>query len=91
MLAICLVEIVHRLGVKRTTQGIRLGLVVGVVFGATRALSLYSIATLSAPVALAFAAIWIGLLTLATVAASCPDSLDSMDNLGIHGRGKSRA
>lgn len=83
VLAFCLVEIVHRLGVKRTTGGIRLGLVIGVVFGATWALSLYSIATLGAPVALAFAAIWIGLLTLATAVAASGLARRSLRGLAL--------
>jgi hypothetical protein len=69
MLALSVVEIAYRLRVTRIDDGIRLGLVMGAVFGGTWSLSLYSIATLSAQIALSFALIWLALVTLAAAVA----------------------
>jgi hypothetical protein len=64
ILAIGIVEIAYRLRVVRIADGIRLGLLIGGVFGAIWGLSLYSIATLGAQLALAFAVIWLSLAVL---------------------------
>ena len=65
MLAVGIVELSLRLGIATLWRGIRLGAATGVVLGAAWSLGLYSIATLSPQVALAFAAIWFGLFTAA--------------------------
>jgi len=65
LLAAAIVEVASRLRITRAGDGLRLGLVTGAVFGGTWALGLYSIATVSALVALAFALIWLVLIALA--------------------------
>jgi hypothetical protein len=71
ILAAGVVELAFRLGVTTLSQGIRFGVATGAVLGAAWSLGLYSIATLSPQVALAFAVIWFALLTVAgTVAAA---------------------
>jgi hypothetical protein len=55
ILAVGVVELVHRLRVTRLADGLRLGLLIGAVLAATWGLGLYLIASLSAQVALAFA------------------------------------
>jgi hypothetical protein len=83
ILALSVVEITHRLRVARIGDGVRLGLVIGGVFGGTWSLSLYSIATLSAQVALAFAAIWLALLTLAAAVAASGLAQTSLRGLAL--------
>ena len=83
ILAVSLVEIAHRLGVTRLADGIRLGLVIGGVLGATWGLSLYSIATLPAPVALAFVAIWLALAVLGTAVAVAGLARSSLCRLAL--------
>jgi hypothetical protein len=70
LLAAGVVELAFRLGVTTLSQGIRLGVATGAVLGAAWSLGLYSIATLSPQVALAFAAIWFALLTAAGAVAA---------------------
>jgi hypothetical protein len=65
ILAAGVVELAFRLGVTTIADGLRLGAVTGAVLGAAWSLGLYSIATLSPQVALAFAGIWLALLTAA--------------------------
>ena len=65
ILAAGVVELAHRLGVTTMGAGIRLGLLLGGTLASTWALGLYSVATLSAQVAMTFAAIWLVLLTVA--------------------------
>jgi hypothetical protein len=65
VLAAGVTELARRLGVVTVADGIRLGLVSGVVLGAAWSLGLYSVATVSPEVALAFAGIWFVLLTAA--------------------------
>lgn len=70
IVAFGIVELTHRLGITQPAAGIRLGLVLGAVVGAVWALSLYSIATLSVPAALAFAVVWVSLLVVGSGAAA---------------------
>jgi hypothetical protein len=70
ILAAGVVELAFRLGATTLSQGIRLGLATGAVLGAAWSLGLYSIATLSPQVALAFAVIWFALLTVAGAVAA---------------------
>lgn len=66
-----LVELALRFRVTGVAGGLRLGLVTGAIAGSVWALSLYSIATVTAPVALAFFVIWLVLVVVgATVAAA---------------------
>jgi hypothetical protein len=65
ILAAGVVELAVRLGVATIADGVRLGAVSGAVLGAAWSLGLYSIATLSPQVALAFAGIWFALLAVA--------------------------
>lgn len=65
ILAAGVVELTARLGITRTADGLRLGLVTGAILAASWSLGLYSIATVSPAQALAFAAIWLALLTVA--------------------------
>jgi hypothetical protein len=65
ILAIGVVELAYRLRVTRLADGVRLGLLIGVVLAATWSLGLYSIANISAEVALAFGGIWLALVVLA--------------------------
>jgi len=65
VLALGIVEATSRLQITRIGDALRLGLASGAVFGGAWALGLYSIATLSAQVALAFSALWLALITLA--------------------------
>jgi hypothetical protein len=67
VLAAGVVELAFRLGATTLSQGIRVGVATGAVLGAAWSLGLYSIATLSPQVAVAFAAIWFALLTVAGV------------------------
>jgi hypothetical protein len=70
MLAAGMVEIAYRTGVRHVADGLRLGLAIGGAFGAIWALGLYSIATVEASSAIAFAMIWIALAALGSSAAA---------------------
>jgi len=71
ILAIAIVEIADRLRVATFRGGIGLGLAIGGVLAAVWSLSLFSIASLDAVVALEFAVIWLALLLVgSSVAAS---------------------
>src|ERR1700675_5027093 len=70
ILAIGVVELVYRLRVRRMADGVRLGFLIGAVLAATWSLGLYSIASLSAQAALAFAGVWWALVVLASGVAS---------------------
>ena len=70
ILAIATVEIANRLRVATFADGVRLGLAMGGVLSAVWSLSLFSIATLPALVALAFAVIWLALLVMGSAIAS---------------------
>lgn len=70
ILAIGLVEFMYRLGVTGLAAGVRVGLSTGAVLAATWSLGLYSIASLSVQVALAFAAIWWTLVVLGSAVAA---------------------
>ncbi len=83
IIAISIVEVAYRLRVTGIAGGIRLGLVIGGVFGATWALSLYSIATLGAPVALAFAGIWLALVVLGSAVAAVGLAQKSLRGLAL--------
>jgi hypothetical protein len=70
IVALAIVETAHRLGITRVAEGLRLGLISGGVVGSVWGLSLYSIATLEASVALTFAVIWLALLLLGWAVAA---------------------
>lgn len=70
VLAVAIVEVADRLGVAGAYGGIRLGLAMGSVIGVVWGLSLYSIATLGALTALAFAVIWLALVLLGSAVAA---------------------
>jgi hypothetical protein len=70
ILAIAIVEIANRLRIATFEAGIRLGLAMGGVLAAVWSLSLYSIATLDALVAVAFALIWLALLVIGSAVAA---------------------
>lgn len=65
VLAVSIVELEFRLGVTTIGGGVRLGAIAGAALGVTWSLGLYSIATVSARVALAFAMIWFALSLVA--------------------------
>jgi hypothetical protein len=65
LLAGGMVELAFRLGVTSISGGIRLGVTTGAFLGASWSLGLYSIATVTPQSAVAFAAIWLALLTVA--------------------------
>ena len=69
LLAAGVVELAFRLGATTLSQGLRLGAAAGAVLGAAWSLGLYSVATLSPEVAVAFAVIWFGLVTVAGAVA----------------------
>jgi hypothetical protein len=81
ILAVGIVEIAYRLRVIGFAGGIRLGLAIGGVFGAAWGLSLYSIATLGAQVALVFAVIWLALFVLGSAVAAAGLSQTSLRGL----------
>jgi hypothetical protein len=83
VLAAGVVELAFRLGATTLWQGIRLGVAAGAVLGAAWSLGLYSIATLSPQVALAFAAIWFALLTVAGGIAAAGLGRDSLRGLTL--------
>lgn len=83
ILAVGIVEIAYRLRVIRIAGGIRLGLATGGVFGVTWGLSLYSIATLGAQVALAFATIWLALVVLGSAVAAAGLATTSLRGLAL--------
>ena len=83
LMAAGVVELAFRLGVTTLSHGIRLGAATGAVVGAAWSLGLYSIATLSAGAALAFAAIWFGLLTVAGAVAGVGLSRASLRGLTL--------
>ena len=70
ILAIAIVEIADRLGVATFRGGIGLGLAIGGVLAAVWSLSLFSIATLDAVVAVEFAVIWLALLLVGSAVAA---------------------
>jgi hypothetical protein len=83
IVALGIVELAYRLRVTQIADGVRLGLVIGGVFGATWGLSLYSIATLGAQVALAFALVWFALLLLASAVAAAGLAQSSLRRLAL--------
>lgn len=70
ILAFALVEIDNRLRLVRFAEGLRSGLALGSVLAAVWSLSLFSIATLQAMVALAFALIWLALVVIGSAVAA---------------------
>ena len=70
ILAIGIVEIAYRLRSAGVADGIRLGLVMGGGMAAIWSLSLFSIATLHAEAALAFALVWLALPLMGSVGAA---------------------
>ena len=83
ILAIGVVELVYRLRVRRMADGVRIGFLIGAVLAASWSLGLYSIATLSAVVALAFAGIWLALIVLASGVAAAGLSRSSLRGLAL--------
>jgi hypothetical protein len=81
IVAMTIVEITHRLSLSRMRDGIRFGVLAGAVFGGTWSLSLYSIATLSAGIALAFAVTWIVLITIGAAVAAAAVARTSLRGL----------
>ena len=70
ILAGAVVELVVRLGIRELGPALRLGLAGGTALGAAWSLGLYSIATVSIIAALAFAAIYLVLFTVAAIVAA---------------------
>lgn len=83
VLAAGVTELAWRLGVATTADGIRLGLVSGLVLGAAWGLGLSSVATVSPQVALAFAGIWFALLTAAGGVAAAGLGRSSLRGLTV--------
>ena len=81
IVASAIVEGARRLGLKGFANGLRLGLVAGAVAGAVWSLSLYSIASLNAPAALAFGVIWLALVALGSAVAAAAMERSSLRNL----------
>lgn len=77
------VQLVHRLRVTWPADGVRLGLWIGVVLAATWGLGLYSIASLSAQVALALAGIWLALVVAAAGVAAAGNGQRSLRGLAL--------
>jgi hypothetical protein len=70
ILAIGVVEIAYRLRLAGLAAGVRLGLALGAALAAIWSLSLFSIASLHAEVALAFAFTWLALVLMGSVVAA---------------------
>ena len=83
ILAIGIVEIAYRLRTTGLANGVRLGLALGSVLAAIWSLSLFSIATLHAEVALAFALVWLALLVVGSVVAAVGLARASLRGLAI--------
>lgn len=83
LLAGGMVELAFRLGATTLSQGIRLGAATGAVLGAAWSLGLYSIATLSPQIALAFAVIWFSLVTVSGAIAAVGLSRASLRGLTL--------
>ncbi len=83
ILAIGVVELVYRLRLRQLADGVRFGLLIGAVLAASWSLGLYSIATLSAVVALALAGIWLALVVLAFGVAVAGLSGSSLRGLAL--------
>jgi hypothetical protein len=83
ILAIGVVEFMYRLRVTRLIDGVRVGLLIGAVLAATWSLGLYSIASLSAQVAFAFAAIWWTLVVLGSGVAATGLGQTSLRGLAL--------
>jgi len=64
ILALGTVELAHRLGARSIIDGLRLGFASGAALAGEWGLGLYSIATLTPSVALAFGVIWLMLLAV---------------------------
>ena len=83
IVALSLVELAIRLDVRGTADGLRLGSAAGAAFAGTWSLGLYSIATLSLPLALTFALFWLMLLTLAGGVAAAGLAAGSLRGLAL--------
>lgn len=83
ILAIGIVEIAYRLHSAGVTDGVRLGLGLGAALAAIWSLSLFSIASIHAEVALAFAFIWLALLLLGSVVAAVGLARTSLRGLAL--------
>jgi hypothetical protein len=70
ILAAAMVELSFRMRATTMAAGLRLGGAAGAAIGAAWGLGLYSVATLTPLTALAFAAIWLALLTVAGAVAA---------------------
>jgi len=83
ILAIGIVEIAHRLRSAGLADGVRLGVALGACLAAIWSLSLFSIASLQAEVALAFACIWFALLLMGSVVAAVGLARASLRRLAL--------
>ena len=83
VLAAGVTELAWRLGVTATSDGIRLGVLSGLVLGVAWSLGLYSVSTASPQVVLAFAAIWFALLTAAGAVAGTGLGRSSLRGLAV--------
>jgi hypothetical protein len=83
VLAVGIVELTYRLRVIRLVDGLSIGLLIGAVLAATWSLGLYSVATLSAEVALAFAGIWWILVVVGTGVAAAGIGRTSLRGLAL--------
>ena len=83
ILAVALVELASRLQIADVAGGLRLGTLTGAALAASWSLGLYSVATLSAEVALGFAVIWLALLTVAGAVAGAGLARASLRGLAL--------
>ena len=83
ILAIGIVEIADRLQSSGVTGGVRLGVAMGGSLAAVWSLSLFSIATIRAEVALATALVWLALLLMGSVVAAIGRSRTSLRGLAV--------
>jgi hypothetical protein len=83
ILGIGIVEIAYRLRSAGPADGIRLGVALGAALAAIWSLSLFSIASVHAEVALAFAFIWLALLLMGSVVAAVGLAQASLRRLAV--------
>ena len=83
VLAVAVVELAFRLRVADALGGLRLGAATGVALAASWSLGLYSVATLSAEVALSFAATWLALLVVGGAVAGAGLAGTSLRGLAL--------
>ena len=83
VLAVAIVELASRLRISDARGGLRLGTAAGAALAASWSLGLYSVATLSAEVALGFAVIWLALLAMAGAVAGAGLGRASLRGLAL--------